>query len=91
MAWALETYGRVPLEHVVQGSLFSRLWSWGNRILMRPSSPKPAFGLQAYELITPAVEEAAVRGPGEFRLKFRLHAAEDPELLTGAREGYTDV
>ena len=47
----MAAYGRVPIDHVHEGSLWSRLMSRADGLLLRPSSSKPAFAILHHKVI----------------------------------------
>lgn len=81
-AWVV-TNGRVPSDHLVRGSLISRMWSRVNELFLTPSSPKFAFATPSCERQPPSDDGAStpVARLGGFWLKLQLHPSEHPEHL----------
>ena len=80
--WVRAT-GRVPLDHVHEGSLFSKFVSRVDGLVMRPSSVKPAFAIRQWREVSAGRLVAGSGAPhhGGFRVRVWLHPGEHERHL----------
>lgn len=76
-AWMRAT-GRVPLEHVHEGSVYSKFWSRFDGLVMRPSAAKPAFAIRQVREIPNEEPACGTEVPphGGFRIRVWLQPGE---------------